>query len=297
MTRAGLTSRTLPAGERQRGPMPWVIAIMIALAVVAGAGALALDHVASAARRELGTGLTVQIVAALPAEREREVAQVLTVLQHDPAVAKTRPVPQHELEQLLEPWLGTQLGDRDDTLPIPALIDVALAPTATHHDLARLGATIKAAAATARVDSPAQWLASLVGALAALEWLAGGTIGLFALAAAAVVLLATRHALASARDTIAVVHMLGGTDRQIARLFQGALARDAALGGGVGWLCGIAAVLALGRALVPLGNGLGAIPPFDWRDWALLGALPVGGIVLAGSTARIGVLLALRRWS
>ncbi|MGL1147965.1 hypothetical protein ACSTLC_24550, partial [Vibrio parahaemolyticus] len=46
------------------GPMPWVIAIMIALTVVAAASALALRNAAQSARSELEGGVTVQIVFA-----------------------------------------------------------------------------------------------------------------------------------------------------------------------------------------------------------------------------------------
>lgn len=61
-------SRLLPEA-RLSGPMPWVIAIMIALTVVAAASALALRHAAQAASADLEGGVTVQIVSAAPAQR------------------------------------------------------------------------------------------------------------------------------------------------------------------------------------------------------------------------------------
>ena len=41
---------------RLAGPMPWVIAIMVALTVIAAAGGLALGNVAETARAELAGG-------------------------------------------------------------------------------------------------------------------------------------------------------------------------------------------------------------------------------------------------
>jgi hypothetical protein len=62
--------------------MPWVIAIMIALTVVAAASALALRHAAQAASADLEGGVTVQIVSAAPAQRQREAQAALGVLRH-----------------------------------------------------------------------------------------------------------------------------------------------------------------------------------------------------------------------
>ena len=58
-SRAGL----LP-NARLAGPMPWVIAIMIALTVVAAAAGLSLKNVAANARSDISGGLTVQVVEA-----------------------------------------------------------------------------------------------------------------------------------------------------------------------------------------------------------------------------------------
>ena len=47
---------------RLGGPMPWVIAIMVALVVLAAGGGLALGNLADRARGELAGSATVQIV-------------------------------------------------------------------------------------------------------------------------------------------------------------------------------------------------------------------------------------------
>ena len=49
---------------RLAGPMPWVIAIMVALTVIAAAGGLALQNMADNARAELAGGATVQVLEA-----------------------------------------------------------------------------------------------------------------------------------------------------------------------------------------------------------------------------------------
>jgi len=55
-------SASLVPNGRLAGPMPWVIAIMIALTVIAAGAGLALRNLAGNASAEIAGGLTVQIV-------------------------------------------------------------------------------------------------------------------------------------------------------------------------------------------------------------------------------------------
>jgi len=109
------------------------------------------------------------------------------------------------------------------------------------------------------------------------------------------VLLASRNALGTHRETIEIVHMLGATDVQIARVFQRSMATDAAMGGLVGLLAGIVTVLGLGRQFSALGSGMVAQGSLGWVDWVALAGIPVAGVLLVMLTARITVLAALRR--
>ncbi len=101
--------------------------------------------------------------------------------------------------------------------------------------------------------------------------------------------------LGSNRDTVEIIHLLGGTDGQIARLFQRSIGLDAALGGFAGLLLGLATLALLGRQFARLGSGMIAGGSFGLTDWAVLAALPLLGMVLAMLTARLTVLAALRR--
>ena len=83
---------------------------------------------------------------------------------------------------------------------------------------------------SARIDAQASWLAPVFHAIASLQWLALGLVVLLAATSAAAVWLAARSALGSNRDTIEIVHLLGGTDGQIARIFQRSIAIDALAG-------------------------------------------------------------------
>ena len=286
--------RLLPEGQFA-GPMPWVIAIMISLTVVAAASGLALRNAAETASADLEGGVTVQIVTAAPSERVRQAAAVLAVLHKAPEVAEARQVAQEELNTLVEPWLGTRPGDDVEALPIPALIDVRLKGAATPDRVAHLRALVVPAASAARVDAQAGWLAPVFSAIGTLQWLAGGLIALLALATMAAVLLASRNALGNHRETIEIVHMLGGTDRQIARVFQRSMAFDAAAGGLAGLLLGVVTIAALSRQFAGLVSGMVAGAVLHWQDWLVIAAIPLAGVALAVLTARMTVRAALRR--
>lgn len=275
--------------------MPWVIAIMIALTVIAAGGGLALRNVAANARSEIAGGVTVQVVEAAPAERDRQAGIALALLASREDVAEVRRVPDSELEALLEPWLGTDAGLGESEIPIPALIDVRLRGPVTPARLAVLRDVLTASVPAARVDAQSGWLVPVFDAVATLQWLALGLVLLLALTSAAAVWLAARSALGANRETIEIIHLLGGTDGQIAGIFQRSIGLDAALGGIAGLVLGLAALLVLGQQFAQLESGMVAGGGFGPVDWALLAAVPLAGIVLAMLTARITVLLALRR--
>ncbi|WP_374408729.1 cell division protein FtsX [Pelagerythrobacter sp.] len=278
---------------RLSGPMPWVIAIMVALTVIAAAGGLALQNMTEAARAELSGGATVQVVEAGPAERERQARAAERVLAAAPEVASHRRVPESELEALLEPWLG--VGAEDATVPVPALIDVRLRGAADDAAIARLQARLVQTAPGARVDAQSGWLQPVFGAIASLQWLAIALVVLLALTSAAAVWLAARSALGGNRDTIEIVHLLGGTDAQIARIFQRSIGYDAVLGGVVGLAIGTVATTLLGRQFAALGSGMIAGGGLSVTDWIALAAIPLAGVGIAMATARLTVLAALRR--
>jgi cell division transport system permease protein len=280
---------------RLGGPMPWVIAIMVALTVMAASAGLALSNLARNASAEIAGGITVQIVEAAPAERDRQAEVAVALLSNRDDIAAVRRVPDAELENLIEPWLGEAAGTADEAIPIPALIDARLRGPVTGRRLEALRAELTASVPSAKVDAQAGWLAPVFHAIASLQWLAVGLIVLLAATSAAAVWLAARSALGSNRDTIEIVHLLGGTDGQIARIFQRSIAADALVGGVVGLLLGLIAVFFLGRQFAALGSGMVAGGGLEIRDWVAIGAIPLVGIVIAMLTARVTVMAALRR--
>jgi cell division transport system permease protein len=279
---------------RLAGPMPWVIAIMIALTTIAAAGGLALTNLVNAARAELRGGLTVQIVEAGAEERDRQAGVAVALLGRIASVESVRRIPDEELEALVEPWLG-EMGTVGEDIPVPALIDVRLSGPVTEPNLQQLRAILATRVPAARVDAQSSWLAPVFAAISSLQLVSAALILLLAATSAAAVWLASRSALGANRGTIEIVHLLGGTDAQIARIFQRSVGFDAVLGGTVGLGLGLVAILLLGRQFAALGSGMIAGGGLGWIDWLAIAAIPLIGVVIAMLTARLTVLSALRR--
>ncbi len=277
---------------RLAGPMPWVIAILIALVVIAASGGLALRNLAMASRADLAAAVSVQVIepdAAVRAERARAIAALLA---EAPLVRSVRVVPEGELAALLEPWIGA--GATSEDVPIPALIDVELTRRASPAELAEITAAIAGAGPDIRVDAQGEWLRPVHDALAALQYLALGLIALVALATAAAVWLAARNAFATHRDTVEIVHLLGGTDRQITGIFTRVVLREAMFGAAFGTAIGAGAVWLLGTQFAALDSGMVAGGGLTLGDGLVLAAIPLAGVLLALATARITIALALK---
>lgn len=286
---------------RLSGPIPWVIAIMVALMVIAAAGALALRNTARTAAAELSGGITVQIIEARPAERDRQARAALLALRQVPGVSNARIVPQEELDALIEPWLGSVSGAGDPVsgdaaagIPVPALIDARFSGKLTAPWVAGLQQTLARAAPAAKVDAQATWLKPVFGAVTSLQLLALALIVLLAGTTAAAVLLSARTALGNNGETIEVVHLLGGTDAQIAAIFQRSIALDALKGGLAGFAAGIIVIGSLGKSFAALQAGIVTGAALSLTDWVLLGMVPLAAALLATLTARWTVMRALR---
>ena len=284
-------ARLLPEG-RLAGPMPWVLAIMMFLTILAAAAGFALGSAARGLSADVVNRATIQVVEANPDRREAEARALVAELQRRPGVERVRRIGQEEMGRLLAPWLGE--GGLAGDIPVPAMIDVDLSPGA-YGQLDGLRSAVAAVAPSARVDDNGQWLAPLGRLMGALQGLAVALVLMMIGATAATVVLAARAALDTHRATIEVLHLMGATDVQVARLFQRRIALDAAFGGAVGLVAAGAVLILIGSRVAALGSdllGSAALPPVAW---ALLIALPVFGVGLAMLVARAAILRALGR--
>jgi cell division transport system permease protein len=286
----GAAGRGLLPEGRLTGPMPWVLGIMMFLTLLAAAAGLGLGNAARDLDGQVGNRLVVQIVEANPDVRERQARQAVAALGRLAGVETVRRVPPAEMERLMEPLLGE--GALETDVPVPAMIDVDVSPLASPDAIRTALARV---APAARVDDSSEWLGPVADLIGTLRWLAAGLVALMIGATAATVVLAARASLDTHRGTIEVLHLMGATDAQVARLFQRRIALDAGFGGAVGLVAAALVLLLIGERVGALGSDLVGSAGLPVTSWLVLIALPIGGVLLAMLVARTTILRALGR--
>lgn len=255
--------RLLP--EQKRRAAPWIVGMMTFVSLVVGVAGLtvmgAVSNLSSAAEGRWSLQVT-----GTPADAARAEA----VLRSAPAVERIERVPERELRQTLEAWLGPAAQQLD--LPMPVLAEVSLS---SGEEGEALAARLSREVPTARLTPYSAELAPLLATLRGLALLAGGLLLVLAAALAGAVTLAARATLDSNRATLDVLHGIGATDAQLLSLVQRRIALDVLAGSAAG---AIAAVIVLLVALVPARGLLGG--------WS-------GGTALAASALAILALLPL----
>ena len=143
--------------------------------------------------------------------------------------------------------------------------------------------------------TPAIDRAPFVALMRTLFLLALGIVVLLLLATAATVVLSVRGALNTHRATLEIMHMMGSTDLQAARLFQRRVALDALFGGMVGLLAAVLLLWLLGNRFAALEPGLLADAGMPFYGWLILMLIPLAAAAIAMLTARWTVLSALKK--
>lgn len=273
--------------------MPWIIGIMIFLTLLATAAMVSLYQGLTQMHGALAGGYTVQIVEADAARRADQTRRIAALLRTDKAVRTVAIVPEEQLRAQLQPWIGTD--SPPDELPIPSMIDIEAAPEASLAQMEALSRRISALFPAVRIDAHDQYLGPVERLMHTLMWLSGGLVILMISVTAAVVMLAARSALATHRATIDIMHLLGATDVQIARLFQQRMAIDAIFGSLLGIGATALMLSLLGSRLIAIDAELVGMMTLPLPLALPLLLIPAGGVILAMVTARITVRRALER--
>lgn len=280
------------SGTGSRELLPWVIAVMVFLSGLALAGAIGIHGAVAHWAGDMSRRLTVEIVTGDVAARDRQAEAAVEALRTTPGVESARRLTDKDIAGLLEPWLGA--GNISADLPVPALIDVVV------RDGVRLPLDVvqnrlKTVAPDARFDDHEQWLGNLYHLAWMLEIAGFGIVALVMLATIAIVIFGTRAGLATHRDSIETLHLLGAEDSLVAGEFQRRFLVLGFKGGVIGIVAAGLALFAVRHMLTRLGGGIFGPMALDAPSFIALLGLPLLAAVLAMVTARLTVLRALRQ--
>lgn len=270
--------------------LPWVIAIMVLLSGLAVALGAALFGSMRAWEDATARSITVQIVSPDAEVLAAEARAAEAFLKGQPSIIDVRILKPADTAALLAPWLGADVVDQD--LPLPRMIDASLKP-GVEVDMANLAQQLAVEAPHARLDSYADWLANLLDLSRTIQLVALGVILVVAIALVAITVFATLSRLASQRDSIELVHLIGARDATIAREFQWRFLWTGIKGG----IIGMAFLAIVVSIVIYYGQRLdSAMLPdltIDWWGMAALAGLPLATGIMTMLTARVTVLRVL----
>jgi cell division transport system permease protein len=270
--------------------LPWVIAVMVFLAMLALAGAIVLQSSSRKWQSGVEGHLTVQIAEMPGQPMAPRLAAAVRELQSTPGVLAATAIDRAGVEALLAPWLGRENMTGD--LPLPGLIDVEVRPGAL--DLEALGARLAQRVPGATLDDPKPWLDRLLRLAAIFEIVAAGVVASIGLATTFMVIFATRAGLAAHREAIEVLHLIGAQDGYIAGQFQRQTLSLALAGAVPAGVVAAAVLLVIGLVAGGLDRSLLPAGTLGLYGWLALAILPVIAVVIATVTARLTVMGYLR---
>lgn len=271
--------------------LPWLIAFMVFLAVLAMAGMLMLNSVAKRWDQGVTGTLTIQIAPSEdPAEDDIRLRAALTVLASTKAIDRYEVMSDGRVLKLLEPWLGGIANSEE--LPLPRLIDIEL-HSGVDLDAAVLAERLAAKVPGSSVDDHRVWLERLVSLIRTVQTLATMVLLFIGLATIGTVVFTTRTGLAIHREAIEVLHLIGAQDAYIARQFARRALSLGLTGGLLGLLLGIPTLMGIGYLVGRMDGFLVPSLHLAPYHWVMVGLLPVGVAFIAMVTARLTVLRSL----
>jgi cell division transport system permease protein len=286
--------RILPR-EQGAVSLDLVIAIMAFLAALALGGVMIAERSVQSWQAGLTGRLTVQVLPEGATPPESEVSAAVEVLRGTSGVVTAAALSNEENLALVEPWLGR--NDVIAELPFPRLIDVRLLPGATP-DLDVLATKLKAAAPHAVLEDHGRWIDRLRSTADVVVLSAFAILALIAIGTAASVAFATRAGLATHREIVQLLHLMGAQDRFIARAFErhyflaafAASAVGSVLAGGT--FVAVSSLDEIGVAAVSF------LPPLalSTAELSWLSLVPVTSALIAWATARLSVISALQKF-
>jgi len=276
--------RRLLGAARFGGPTPWVIAIMTFSIMLIAASGLALASTAALVARSIESRYALEVPGGAAS-----LAPLVQAVRSTAGVTSVEAVPESDMRQTLERWLGPAAQSAE--LPVPALINFDAAPGTR---LEALQQRARAIAPGARLVAHRDSVGPLLHSLRLLQWVAFGLVLLLSIAASAAVVLAARGALDTHRFTIEVMHGIGATDLQVTHLFQRKILIDALVGSLAGAFAAAIVLLLLASGAALAGELTGGAT-LGLLDLLVLALLPFALTVLATWVARTAVLRSLRK--
>ncbi len=211
------SAQIVPSASVAGNALTVVIAIMSFLACLTLGAVYMINQSANAWVNDLSSEITVELDPVNSPDIEKKMTLVALFLAKQKGITKVKPLSAEDSAKLLEPWLGESSALQ--ALPIPRLIAVEI-DRSDPPDIQLIKTALSQNFEGVVLDDHRRWQAEIrtLTRSAALGGLA--VLGLVAAATIAVIVSATRSAMASNREIIEVLHFVGANERFISREFE-----------------------------------------------------------------------------
>lgn len=293
--RGQVSTPIVPAGSVTGRSLTLVISIMCFLASLTAGAVFMINQSADAWLRDIASEVTVQVEPKESVDTEKSVKEVVEFLGRQTGIRNVKPLNLDDSTGLLEPWLGK--SDILKSLPVPRLVALEV-DRSSPPDLDALRTALERQFKGVTLDDHRHWQQQI--RTVTRSFALGGLAILLLVAAAttAIIVSATRSAMASNREIVEVLHFVGATDRFIAREFERHFLHLGVRAGLVGALSAMAVFFIMPTMLELLGGGgvtmaemhrligTGVLEP---QGYVLLGMVVVVVAALCMLTSRFGV--------
>jgi cell division transport system permease protein len=271
------TAPVVPPGSVTGRSLTLVIAIMCFLACLTAGAVWMIKQSADAWLKDIASEVTVQVEPKEKVDIEKSVGEVVTWLEKQSGIRNARPLGLDASAELLEPWLGS--SDALKALPVPRLIAIELDRTEPP-DLAEISTALARDFKGVSLDDHRRWQQQIRAVTRSFALGGLAILALVAAATTAIIVSATKSAMASNREIIEVLHFVGATDKFIAREFEKHFLRLGIRAGIVGAVSAMLVFTGIPAIMELLGGG--AVSAVEMQRLIGTGALDAAGYILLG---------------
>ncbi|MEE2661654.1 MAG: hypothetical protein VYB39_01370 [Pseudomonadota bacterium] len=264
-------NRLLPfRGDPISRYLPIIVGLLVFVSTLALAAGMFFYSTGDTWQKNMSGTLTVEIPA--KAAKDNAVETIVALLIKNPKIVSAKVVSNKEVDELLEPWLGSDISELD--LPLPVLVDVMVLPGESV-DIDGLSSELKKIAPSVILDDHSDWLLGVREFFDFVQRIYFTVISVIIMSVVATVILTTRTGLAINHDIVEVLYFIGATDLYVAQRFQIQtllLLGPSAL---VGFLAGVGAVCMVQAHGEGVGGGMFPDFSLSMLQWFGLAALPL----------------------
>ena len=279
--------------------LPWMVMLMVFIAILASAGGMALNSTLHHWNRAISGSLTVQIPTHDRAgvtrgkQVQKDIARTIEFLLKTPGIEKAEQLSKDQMRKLMDPWLG-DLDDFSD-LPLPELIDVTLKKDYPVN-FEELKEKLEEIVPSASMDMHRVWLERLIALAEGIKKITTLVLLLLILTTSLTVIYSTRSSLAVHKPAIELLHMMGAKDSYICVQYAFRTFRMSLIGGLAGLALALPVIITISTLVAQLKGGFITTAQGQPFFWPVVFSLPFVASFLSVATAYITVSRHLKKF-